>query len=171
MCFRLDMLGSRVEWSEEGGGRVGSEQWAAAAEEVCVSEVEVITMTTSPSLHFTSAATRPLPDQVSAGFLPLHVSVRRDFWTFSLQAGVYLSERSRRGAALTVERCVHANGTNINHSNKKKKKERNKQAHLPRCGHTSHPPYSPSPSPLERADPLFKRTKWSECLTTPRGTM
>lgn len=66
----------------------------------CVSEVEVITMPTSPSLHFTSAATRPLPDQVSAGFLPLHVSVRRDFWTFSLPAGVHLSETSRQGGCL-----------------------------------------------------------------------
>lgn len=91
MCFRLDMLGSRVEWSEGGEGvNNGLPQLRK-----CVSEVEVITMTTSPSLHFTSAATRPLPDQVSAGFLPLHVSVRRDFWTFSLPAGVYLSERAR----------------------------------------------------------------------------
>lgn len=133
----------------------------------CVSEVEVITMPTSPSLHFTSAATRPLPDQVSAGFLPLHVSVRRDFWTFSLPAGVHLSETSRQGG------CLDGGTLRLrkwNQNQPLKKKKRNKQAHLPLCGHTSHPPpppYRPSPSPLERADPLFKRTKWSECLTTP----
>lgn len=110
MCFRLDMLGSRLEWNR--GGEGASEQWAAA-ERKCVREVEVMTMTTSPSplQRGDRSQIRFQPRIPSASHVGAFALPPPPGWlVFFVQGRVYLSERGQRGAALTVDRCVHANG-------------------------------------------------------------